>query len=117
MAIRRDYYRRVRPQGWLFSGDLPGQPITASAVEDACRAVRYRADFVKPVTTHALRHAFAVHLLEAGTDLRTIQLLLGHRPAAVGAKRHFQHTGARPDQWGRWRRDVCPAPTVDAQLR
>ena len=86
LAILRDYYRRVRPKEWLFPGDLPGQPITASAVEDACRTVRYRADLVKPVTPHALRHAFAVHLLEAGTDLRTIQLLLGHRSLNTTAK-------------------------------
>ena len=86
LAILRDYYRKVRPKEWLFPGDLPGQPITASAVEDACRTVRYRADLVKPVTPHALRHAFAVHLLEAGTDLRTIQLLLGHRSLNTTAK-------------------------------
>ena len=86
LAILRDYYRRVRPKEWLFPGDLSGQPITASAVEDVCRTVRYRADLVKPVTPHALRHAFAVHLLEAGTDLRTIQLLLGHRSLNTTAK-------------------------------
>jgi integrase/recombinase XerD len=86
LEILRDYYRRVRPKQWLFPGDLPGQPITASAVEDACRTVRYRAGLAKPVTPHALRHAFAVHLLEAGTDLRTIQLLLGHRSLNTTAK-------------------------------
>ncbi|HEX4171874.1 MAG TPA: site-specific integrase [Acetobacteraceae bacterium] len=79
LHILRVYYRTVRPKEWLFPGDLPGQPITASAVEDACRTVRYQADMAKPVTPHSLRHAFAVHLLEGGTDLRTIQLLLGHR--------------------------------------
>jgi integrase/recombinase XerD len=86
LDILRDYYRKVRPKEWLFPGDLPGQPITSSAVEDACRTVRYRADLVKPVTPHALRHAFAVHLLETGTDLRTIQLLLGHRSLNTTAK-------------------------------
>jgi integrase/recombinase XerD len=76
LTILRDYYRTVRPQEWLFPGDLPGQPITASAVQDVCRTVRRQAGITKPVTPHSLRHAFAVHLLEAGTDLRTIQLLL-----------------------------------------
>ena len=86
LEILQGYYRTVRPEGWLFPGDLPGQPITASAVEDACRTVRYQADIAKPVTPHALRHAFAVHLLETGTDLRTIQLLLGHRSLNTTAK-------------------------------
>jgi site-specific recombinase XerD len=67
----------------LFPGDLPGQPITPSAVEDICRQVRRQADFTKLVTPHSLRHAFAVHLLEAGTDVRTIQLLLGHSNLAT----------------------------------
>ena len=86
LEILRDYYRTVRPKEWLFPGDLPGQPITASAVEDACRIVRCQANIAKPVTPHSLRHAFAVHLLETGTDLRTIQLLLGHRSLNTTAK-------------------------------
>jgi integrase/recombinase XerD len=86
LNILRDYYRAVRPQEWLFPGDLPGQPITASAVQDACRTVRRQAGITKPVTPHSLRHAFAVHLLEAGADLRTIQLLLGHRSLNTTAK-------------------------------
>jgi site-specific recombinase XerD len=84
LDILRDYWSKARPKGWLFPGDLPGQPISPSAVEDVCRQVRSsQADITKPVTPHSLRHAFAVHLLESGTDLRTIQLLLGHANLAT----------------------------------
>ncbi len=79
----RPYWRKARPKDWLFPGDLPGQPISTAAVENVCRQVRDRAGISKPVTPHSLRHAFAVHLLESGTDVRTIQLLLGAEgPAA-----------------------------------
>jgi integrase/recombinase XerD len=86
LDILRAYWRKARPQQWLFPGDLPGQPISTSAVEFVCRQVREQAAIAKPVTPHSLRHAFAVHLLESGTDVRTIQLLLGHRSLSTTAR-------------------------------
>lgn len=82
----RSYWRAVRPQGWLFPGDRPGQPITRDAVGQACDKARALSRIPKPITPHSLRHAFAVHLLESGTDVRTIQLLLGHRSLATTAR-------------------------------
>jgi integrase/recombinase XerD len=55
LDILRAYWRKARPQHWLFPGDLPGQPITASAVEVVCRQVREQAAIGKPVTPHSLR--------------------------------------------------------------
>ncbi|WP_158803187.1 tyrosine-type recombinase/integrase [Acidisoma sp. L85] len=86
LDLLRDYWRTARPKEWLFPGDVPGQPITPSAVEDTCRIMRRQHGIGKPVTPHALRHAFAVHLLESGADLRTIQLLLGHRSLNTTAR-------------------------------
>ena len=81
----RDYWWIVRPKEWLFPGYF-GRPITRHAVAHACRTARLRAGIAKPISPHSLRHAFAVHLLEAGTDLRTIQLLLGHRNLSTTAR-------------------------------
>jgi integrase/recombinase XerD len=86
LEVLRSYWRAVRPQGWLFEGDIPGQPINRSSVELACQKARPLSGIRKPITPHSLRHAFAVHLLEAGTDVRTIQLLLGHRSLATTAR-------------------------------
>lgn len=86
LDLLRSFWRSERPKEWLFPGDRPGQPITADAVESACRKAHRLSGLSKPVTPHCLRHAFAVHLLEAGTDVRTIQLLLGHRSLATTAR-------------------------------
>ena len=86
LDMLRGYWRAVRPRDWLFPGDIPGQPMTAGAVADICRKTSRRSGIGKALTPHSLRHAFAVHLLEAGTDVRTIQLLLGHRNLATTAK-------------------------------
>jgi site-specific recombinase XerD len=82
----RAYWPTVHAREWLFPGDMPGQPITRHAVGNACRKAHRLSGLAKPVTPHSLRHTFAVHLLEAGTDLRTIQLLLGHRSLATTAQ-------------------------------
>lgn len=86
LNVLRYYWQAVRPKEWLFPGDHPSQPITRSAVESACKPARKFAGIAKPVTPHLLRHAFAVHLLESGTDVRTIQLLLGHRSLGTTAR-------------------------------
>jgi integrase/recombinase XerD len=82
----RLYWRSERPSLWLFPGEAPDQPITAGAIQQACRHAHLVSGIAKPVTPHSLRHAFATHLLESGTDIRTIQLLLGHRSLATTSK-------------------------------
>jgi integrase/recombinase XerD len=86
LEILREWWRVSRSRPWLFPGNRPGTPITTRAVHRACRAARRRCGIPKPITPHSMRHAFAVHLLEAGTDVRTIQLLLGHRSLATTAR-------------------------------
>ena len=82
----REYWKVVRPKSWLFPGDIPGQPISRSAIELACHKAHRASGITKPITPHSLRHAFATHLLEAGTDVRRIQLLLGHRSLATTSR-------------------------------
>jgi site-specific recombinase XerD len=78
----REHWRWMKPQTWLFPGTLHNwrvdRPITPKVVWDACRAAARRAGLTKRVSAHTLRHSYATHLLEAGADIRTIQLLLGH---------------------------------------
>jgi integrase/recombinase XerD len=86
LEILREWWRLSRPRHWLFPGEHADQPITTHAVNCACRTAHRRCGIAKPITPHSLRHAFAVHLLEAGTDVRTIQLLLGHRSLKTTAQ-------------------------------
>jgi len=86
LEILREWWRLEKPQGWLFPGDIPGRHITRSAVEQACQQAQQSSHIPKPITPHSMRHAFAVHLLESGTDVRRSQLLLGHRSLATTAR-------------------------------
>jgi integrase/recombinase XerD len=77
----RKHWQRHRPKEWLFPGGnnhTSSNPITSKVVWQACRQAAKRCGLEKKVHPHVLRHCFATHLLDAGTDLRTIQLLLGH---------------------------------------
>ena len=86
LKLLREYWKAVRPSDFLFPGARPDQPITSGSVHRVCRAARERCGLGKHVTVHTLRHSFATHLLEDGTDLRTIQILLGHRSLSTTAR-------------------------------
>src|SRR5690242_1882085 len=86
LELLRTYWRKLRPRQWLFPGQLPDQPLSREAVGQAVTRANQRAGLTKDTSPHSFRHAYAVHLLEAGTDLRKIQLLLGHRSLSSTAR-------------------------------
>jgi len=105
----RDYWRSLKhkPRTWLFPGgcahNRTDQPMSDKVVWWACEQAAKRAGIEKPVHPHTLRHCFATHLLEAGVDLRTIQLLMGHSDLKATtvylhlSHRHLQTTASPLD--------------------
>jgi len=85
LAILRAYWRLAKPAHWLFPGRDRDRPVSTATLQAACRVAAREAGLDKPVTVHTLRHSFATHLLEAGTDIRIIQVLLGHGRLATTA--------------------------------
>jgi site-specific recombinase XerD len=87
LASLRAYWRHARPRGsYLFPSPRPGQPLSRKAVWHLLRRAAARAGLRKRVTPYLLRHCFATHLLEARTDSRVIQVLLGHRSLRTTAR-------------------------------
>jgi len=78
LAAVRIYLDTIPPGRWLFPGARPHRHLTERSVQKVIRSAALRAGVARPVTPHILRHSFATHLLESGTDLRFIQELLGH---------------------------------------
>jgi integrase/recombinase XerD len=96
LELLRDYWRWKRPDDWLFPGENPGQPISRESIFRACQKAAKDAGISKAVHPHSLRHAFATHLLEAGVNLRTIQILLGHAKLETTARYlHVANTAVR----------------------
>ena len=92
----RVYWRWLKPRVYLFPSRMHRdheQPVSSKIVWLACTQAAKRAGIRKPVSPHLVRHAWATHLLEAGTDLRTIQLLLGHEDLEVTAR--YLHLSAQ----------------------
>jgi integrase/recombinase XerD len=86
LDLLRRYWLAFQPRGYLFPGGHPDRPISHSAVQRICKAAVRASGLTKHISPHSLRHSFATHLLEAGADVRTIQVLLGHSELRTTAR-------------------------------
>ena len=96
LELLRCYWRCKRSPDWLFPEAKAGRPITCNAICLACKKAAQAAGISKAIHPHSLRHAFATHLLEAGVNLRNIQILLGHAKLETTARYlHVADTAVR----------------------
>jgi site-specific recombinase XerD len=93
LELLRDYWREARPGGWLFPGQQKITPLSSRQLNRAFNAAKRMAGIGKPATLHTLRHSFATHLLEANTDVRVIQVLLGHAKLTTTAQ--YMHVATK----------------------
>lgn len=96
LKVLREYWKARQPKEWLFPGRTPDKPMNPVTLTNACRNIRRSAGIRKAITPHMLRHTFATELLDAGVDIRRIQILLGHRSLATTAiYTHVSQEGLR----------------------
>ena len=79
IGLLREYYKAHKPKTWLFEGQIAGEKYSEESLQNVLKQALAKVKITKPVTLHWLRHSYATHLLESGTDLRYIQELLGHK--------------------------------------
>ena len=89
LQVLREYWKAAKPVDFLFPGRGKAGHISRVAVFNACKRAMKEAGISKNVSPHTIRHSFATHLLEDGTDIRTIQMLLGHR--SIGTTALYTH--------------------------
>jgi site-specific recombinase XerD len=104
--VLRSYFRAARPTDWMFPSWRPDRHLSAGSISQVCREASEQCGLDKRITAHTLRHSFATHLLENGTDTRVIQVLLGHARIDTTARYTMVSThviGATPSPLDRLR--------------
>lgn len=118
LGTLRSYWLESKPQHWLFPGQEPGQPLSDKTVQQTLRKALRAAGVTKRVSVHSLRHSFASHLLEAGTNVRAIQVQLGHRSLSTTqlythlAANYLQQTTSPLDRLRRGKTSAPPLPSL-----